>query len=228
MCNKACIQFAESYISETEIKDRRVIEVGSLNVNGSLRSFLQQFHPSLYLGVDIMSGAGVDMVCDVKDLVRRFGKNSFDVVICTEVLEHILNWRHGISNLKNILKSHGTLLVTTRSKGFGYHGYPFDFWRFEVEDVQAIFSDIYLEIVEKDPSSPGVFFKGSKPDPFIELDYDGFRLYSIIRSARCKDIRKLDIIRFRINWYLQRFLSAILPLPFKNLVKKVLMNMVSV
>jgi SAM-dependent methyltransferase len=228
MCNKACIQFAESYISETEIKDRRVIEVGSLDVNGSLRSFVEQFHPSIYLGVDIMSGAGVDMVCDVKDLVRRFGKNSFDVVICTEVLEHILNWRHGISNLKNILKPHGILLVTTRSRGFGYHGYPFDFWRFELEDVQAIFSDIYLETVEKDPSGPGVFFKGSKPNPFIELNYDGFQLYSIIRSARCKDIRKLDIIRFRINWYLQRFLSAILPLPFKKLVKKVLMNMLSV
>lgn len=227
MCNKACIQFAESYILENEIKDRKVIEVGSLDVNGSLRSFVARFHPSSYLGVDIMRGAGVDMICDVQDLIRSFGKNRFDVVICTEVLEHVLNWQDAISNLKNILKPHGTLLVTTRSKGFGYHGYPFDFWRYEIEDVQALFSDIYLEAVEKDPSSPGVFFKGIKPDPFVELNYDRFELYSVINSARRKEIRKLDIIAFRINWYLRRFLSAILPLPIKNIVKKVLINIIS-
>ena len=168
------------------------------------------------------------MICDVNDLIRRFGKNSFDVVICTEVLEHIRKWRHGISNLKNILKPHGILLVTTRSKGFGYHGYPFDFWRYEVEDIQSIFSDFHIEAVEKDPLTPGVFFKGIKPDPFIEINYDGFKLYSIITSERCRDIRKSDLIAFRINWYSRRFLSAILPLPIKNIVKKVLMNKVSV
>jgi len=228
MCNNACIKFAQSYILENEIKDRGVLEVGSLDVNGSLRNFVEGLHPSIYLGVDIVRGEGVDIICDVKDLTKKFGKNSFDVVICTEVLEHVRNWRLGVSNLKNILKPQGTLIVTTRSKGFGYHGYPFDFWRYEVEDIQAIFSDIHQVAVEKDPLTPGVFFKGRKPDPFIEVNYQKFKLYSIIASERCRDIRKSNIIAFRIKWHLRRFLSPILPLPIKNVIKKVLTRMVCV
>lgn len=224
MCNVACIEFAKSHISKNDIKGRKVIEVGSLDVNGSLRNFVERFRPSAYLGVDIINGEGVDLICDAKDLVRRFGKSCFDVVICTEVLEHLPDWRNGISNLKAILKPQGMLLVTTRSKGFGYHGYPYDFWRFDVEDVQSIFSDISLEVVEKDPSSPGVFFKGSKPDPFIEMNLDGYELYSVITSARCRDIRKINILTFRAIWYLRRFLSVVLPLPIKNFFKNTFIN----
>ena len=37
MCNQACIRFAEGTLREEELRGKDVLEVGSLNVNGSIR-----------------------------------------------------------------------------------------------------------------------------------------------------------------------------------------------
>lgn len=212
MCNSACLQFASSHLREGEIKGKKVIEVGSLDVNGSVRGIVENFEPLSYLGVDITNGPGVDEICGINDLVNYFGKESFDVVISTELLEHVRDWRDAVSNLKNILKPKGTFLLTTRSKGFGYHGYPFDFWRYEVDDVKGMFSDLSIEVVERDPLDPGVFIKAHKPIPFFEKDLEAYDLYSIIRRRRCRNIREFDILLFRVGKRpVRRFLSRIMP-----------------
>ena len=40
-------------------------------------------------------------------LLDYFGHESFDVVICTETLEHIMDWRSAINNMKGVLKRGG-------------------------------------------------------------------------------------------------------------------------
>jgi len=60
------------------------------------------------------------------------------------------------------LKSGGLLVVTTRSPGFPLHSYPYDFWRFTIDDFKAIFSDMKVLRLVEDPQAPGVLFAGIK------------------------------------------------------------------
>ena len=224
MCNAACIHFAQSCLSKEEVNGKNVIEVGSLDVNGSVRTVVESLGPRSYLGVDLVNGPGVDEICDVCDLVSRFGKESFDLVITTEMLEHVRDWRSAVYNLKNILKPHGTLVVTTRSKGFPYHGYPLDFWRYEVSDVRAILSDLLIEAVERDPLSPGVFVKARKPEPFWERDVDSYQLYSVIRLSRCRDVGESDIARLKVTGGLRKPLLRALPAALRRSLKRMIHN----
>lgn len=193
MCTAACLDFGRRALSTGEVVGKRVLEVGSLDVNGSLRPMLESGAPSLYVGVDIAPGPGVDEICDVSELVHRFGNEAFDLVICTEGLEHFLDWRGAVSNLKRVLRPGGALLVTTRSEGFPLHDYPFDYWRFSTEDMRILFGDCSIELLESDPAQPGVFLKATRPPSFREFDLAGHELYSIVRLRRIRNLTSWDV-----------------------------------
>mgnify|MGYP001772766067 CR=1 FL=1 len=140
MCSVSVIEFFLENVDCEEFYGKRVIEVGSKYVNGSVRPIIEKFcKPKEYIGVDIEEGKFVDVVIPAEKLVDKFGENSFDVVISTEMLEHVRDWRTVIENLKLILKPEGYIYITTRSYGFPYHAYPYDFWRYEVEDMKRFF-----------------------------------------------------------------------------------------
>jgi hypothetical protein len=70
-------------------------------------------------------------------------------------------------------------VITTRSQGFPFHEYPVDAWRFEVSDMESIFSDFDIITVVPDPFEPGVFIKARKPKNWVEKDLGPVKLYSI-------------------------------------------------
>jgi SAM-dependent methyltransferase len=222
MCGKAGLIFGRNNLLESEVCDKLVIEVGSYDVNGSLRADIEKLKPVKYWGVDILKGKGVDEICNVKNLINRFGKESFDIVITTELLEHVRDWRAAIHNIKNIIKPNGILLLTTRSFGFEYHGHPFDFWRYEIEDMKKIFSDFTIVKLENDPSCPGVFLKAVKSPSFIETDYDRINLYSIVKNKRSFNVDNFSIFIFRIKVSVVLFCRRFVPVGVKPFIKKVL------
>ncbi|BCU67943.1 hypothetical protein HS7_13800 [Sulfolobales archaeon HS-7] len=112
MCNTAVIEFFVENINCEEFQGKRVIEVGSKYVNGSVRPLIEKFcKPREYIGVDVKKGKFVDVVLPAEQLVEKFGEDSFDVVISTEMLEHIKDWRTVINNMKLILKPTGYIYI---------------------------------------------------------------------------------------------------------------------
>jgi SAM-dependent methyltransferase len=184
VCNAACIQFAISHILRQDVHGKSVLEVGSYNINGSFRDHIRYFAPASYLGVDAQPGPGVDQVCNAESLLENFGPCSFGVVVSTEMLEHVSDWRKVITNLKQVLKPGGAVILTTRSLGFPHHDFPRDYWRFETHDMQAIFSDFHIQALMPDPSEPGVFVKAMRPEPYRENDLSRIALYSMAEHKR--------------------------------------------
>ena len=210
MCNAYCILFVAINLKPDEVRRKKVIEVGSYEINGGPRPLVESYRPAEYIGLDIMEGPGVDIVCKAEDILDKFGKDSFDVVISTELLEHVRDWRRVVHNIKNICKSGGIILITTRSYGCPYHGHPYDFWRYELEDMKYIFSDCIIEKLEKDPLK-GVFIKVKKTHNFVEKELSDYNLYSIIFDKRVKEIVERGFRKYFIRVFLRQRIGDFIP-----------------
>lgn len=147
MCNKWALDFAAK--AARYIVGGKILEVGSRDVNGSIRPIFENLRGVSYLGVDLVEGERVDQVIDVCKLDTVFEPASFDAVLTTEMLEHCYDWKAGIIQMVRVIKPGGLLLLTTRSPGFELHGYPYDFWRFSSQDLETILKPI-SEILELD------------------------------------------------------------------------------
>jgi SAM-dependent methyltransferase len=96
----------------------KVLEVGSLNINGSVR---KHFNLCRYKGIDLATGPGVDYVHDMTNpLSPMFGK--FDVVISCEVLEHAQYWDALVNNMYESLKPGGLMIITCAGPARAEHG----------------------------------------------------------------------------------------------------------
>lgn len=139
-----------------------VLEVGSLDVNGSLRPL---FPRARYVGVDMRQGPGVDNRCLAGAL--PFGTGAFDVVVCTEMLEHDPSPWRSLPEMARVLRGGGHMLLSARGIGFPLHDFPSDYWRFTVDGICVLLDVAGLVAVEvvpdPDPGSPGVLAVARKP-----------------------------------------------------------------
>lgn len=113
-----------------------VLDVGSLNVNGSARE-VYTFSRS-YLGVDMREGKDVDIVMNAHSLVLRFGKDSFDIVVCMNILEHDDRFWITLEEVNSVLRKGGYLVFCVPTFSFPIHSYPEDYWRMSEQAVKEI------------------------------------------------------------------------------------------
>jgi len=59
-------------------KEKKVLEIGSLNINGSIRDFFENCD---YIGLDLEPGKDVDIICEGQNYDAN--DESFDVVSST-------------------------------------------------------------------------------------------------------------------------------------------------
>ncbi len=94
-----------------------VLEVGSLDINGSIRSF---FNSCDYIGLDVASGKGVDVVCQGQEYSAD--NESFDHVISCEAMEHNPYWKETFENMIRLCKKDGLVTFTCATTGRREHG----------------------------------------------------------------------------------------------------------
>ena len=104
------------YISQhSKIPAKRVLEIGSRNVNGSIRAIFPKVE---YLGIDREPGRDVDVIGDGATYVPPW---SPDLIITCETLEHADNWREVLTHIAQIMAVGGTLLATMATHGRAEH-----------------------------------------------------------------------------------------------------------
>ena len=155
------LAWVERVVNRYALASCTTLEVGSLDVNGSVRPFFS----GPYMGVDMRPGPGVDEVADAADL--PFPDWSFQVVVCTEMLEHDPAFWRSLPEMARVLTPDGVLILTARGIGFPPHDHPSDFWRFTPDAFALLFDLAGLTPVEitadPDPASPGVLGLARKP-----------------------------------------------------------------
>jgi SAM-dependent methyltransferase len=117
--------------------DKKTLEVGAYG-----RQAYGRFFPNR-TGLDIRPGPGVDVVGTVYDL--PFEDESFDIVLCMVVMEHLEDPRKAISEMRRVLKQGGSIIVSVPFL-FPIHDAPGDYWRFTKYGLRVLFKD--WEIIE--------------------------------------------------------------------------------
>ena len=91
--------------------DRMGLDIGGADVNGSARGIIPDV--DAWYGLDIAEGEGVDLVADATDATAMSAYHElFDVVLCTEVLEHVKDWRGVLDNAWTVLAPGGFAFFT--------------------------------------------------------------------------------------------------------------------
>jgi len=141
----------EDWIKRNLSDGGRVLDVGSFDVNGSPSHLFGD-----YRGVDIREGSGVDIVLDAEtELVRMFGKESFDTVLCLSTLEHVKRFWFMLGEIHAVIKKGGLLFLSVPGISFPEHDHPSDYWRFTKSAVtDAIMEGYKILDIEEVPTKP--------------------------------------------------------------------------
>ena len=100
-----------------------------------------------WVGLDIESNSLADIKVATTDKTWNVPSGSFDLVICTEVLEHSKYPESILSEIHRVLKPNGTLILTTPFI-YPIHGAPNDFRRFTPHFYEDHLTGFNLQILE--------------------------------------------------------------------------------
>lgn len=105
-------KYLPRYFSNT-----KVLEIGSLNINGSCRTHFQQAD---YCGIDLDIGQDVDKVMEGQ--LADFPTGHFDVCLSAECFEHNPFWLETFVNMARMTRKGGLVLMTCATIGRDEHG----------------------------------------------------------------------------------------------------------
>lgn len=156
-------EFVELAARETE-GTMRVLDAGA----GECQ-YRSLFDHAKYTSVDFACGketwdySRLDVVADLFDL--PFESGSFDVILCTQVLEHINRPLEFLKELCRVLKPGGRLYLTA-PQGFKEHQVPHDYYRYTSFGLKFLFEEAGFDISYIQPMGGYFYFLADRISPF--------------------------------------------------------------
>jgi SAM-dependent methyltransferase len=133
-------QFIDQFVGRVKKrigKQSKVLEIGSLNMNGSIRHWFKDADE--YIGIDYQEGEGVDVCMWSYDIPKVWSKGYFDCVIACESFEHDPQFWRTWKIMKWVLKKGGWMIITAPGRELHLHEYPYDFYRFMPQSFSGVF-----------------------------------------------------------------------------------------
>ena len=155
------IDFAAEQVSPSEL----ILDAGS-----GKQQYKKYFSHAKYESTDFvkLSESDHDFVCSLDDIPKP--DNTYDTVLCTQVLEHVEFPQKVISELSRILKPGGKLFLTAPQSA-SVHGAPYHFFNFTEYGLASMFTKAGLEINFIRPNGGG-FWDLSKRISSLPRDLD--------------------------------------------------------
>ncbi|WP_395747329.1 class I SAM-dependent methyltransferase [Prosthecobacter sp.] len=97
---------------------------------------------------DFCAGPGVDFVADVSAL--PFEDGSYDIVLSTQVLEHVREPQRVVAEMARVLKPGGHLFLTTPQSS-PMHNLPYNFFNFTHLGLRLLFEKAGLSVKQAEP-----------------------------------------------------------------------------
>lgn len=107
------------------------------------------FAPKLarYIGVDLACNPDADIFMDSNSRIP-LEENHADIVLSTQVLEHVANPCGYLRECHRILKPGGLLILSTHGY-WAYHPSPEDYWRWTMSGLNKLCEESSFQIIEK-------------------------------------------------------------------------------
>ena len=140
--------FIHNYADKIDKNIITVLDVGSLDVNGSFKPLfnqLYQLNRYKYYGLDIAEGRNVDYIPD-NIYSWDLPNDRFDIVISGHTLEHCEFPWVTMSEMARVLKKDGLLCLIV-PRGYRDHKYPTDCYRYLSDGVTALAKYTGLEVL---------------------------------------------------------------------------------
>lgn len=119
-------KFVEHVSKSYNYKNKKILDIGA----GDL-PFKKYFSENSYFSQDIIQNKtnSINFIGDMNKGIPAIKKESFDYILCTQVLEHLYDPKESFKEFSRILKPKGYLFLTTHMV-FDEHMEPNDYFRF--------------------------------------------------------------------------------------------------
>ena len=127
--------------------EKRLLDVGAQDVNGTYRELVTRLGFHSYTGVDMQRGKNVDFVVPEEGDWSSAVTDRYPVVISGQCLEHTRWPWIWIGQLTELTADNGLVIVIAPWQ-WKIHRYPVDCWRILPDGMQALFDWAGLKTVE--------------------------------------------------------------------------------